>query len=86
MTYAYDYPHPAVTVDIAVFTVENDSLAVLLIKRAAQPFKGYWALPGGFVGPGESLRRAAWRELHEETGVQAGFLEQFAAFGRPRTS
>jgi ADP-ribose pyrophosphatase YjhB (NUDIX family) len=83
MTYTYDYPHPAVTVDIAVFTVDNDGLAVLLIRRAAEPFKGYWALPGGFVGPRESLRGAAWRELREETGVRAGFLEQFAAFGRP---
>ena len=59
MTYTYDFPHPAVTVDIAVFTVDNDGLAVLLIKRAAEPFKGYWALPGGFVGPRESLRAAA---------------------------
>ena len=83
MTYTYDYPHPAVAVDIAVFTVENDGLAVLLIQRAAEPFRHYWALPGGFVGPAESLKRAAWRELREETGVQAGFLEQFGAFGRP---
>jgi ADP-ribose pyrophosphatase YjhB (NUDIX family) len=83
MRYAYDYPHPAVTVDVAVFTIEDGELAVLLIRRAAEPFAGRWALPGGFVEIRESLRRAAWRELHEETGIRAGFLEQLAAFGRP---
>jgi ADP-ribose pyrophosphatase YjhB (NUDIX family) len=83
MSYTYDYPHPAVTVDVAVITIEDGELAVLLVRRAADPFAGRWALPGGFVGIRESLRRAAWRELREETGVSAGFLEQLAAFGRP---
>lgn len=83
MSYTYDYPHPAVTVDVSVFTVEGGELAVLLVRRAAEPFAGRWALPGGFVEIAESLRRAAWRELREETGVSAGFLEQVAAFGRP---
>jgi 8-oxo-dGTP diphosphatase len=83
MAYTYDYPHPAVTVDIAVFTVEDDDLEVLLIRRAQEPFKNRWALPGGFIRLDESLRRAAWRELREETGVSAGFLEQIGAFGRP---
>lgn len=83
MTYTYEYPHPAVTVDIMVFTVEDGDLKVLLIKRAQPPFEGKWALPGGFVEPDESLKRAAWRELREETGVNAGFLEQLGAFGHP---
>ena len=83
MPYTYDYPHPAVTVDIVIFTIEDDDLKVLLIQRGNEPFKGKWALPGGFVEIDESLRRAAWRELKEETGVNAAFLEQFGAFGHP---
>jgi 8-oxo-dGTP diphosphatase len=83
MPYQYDYPHPAVTVDIVVFTIENDDLKVLLVERGQEPFRDRWALPGGFVEIDESLRRAAWRELKEETGVHAGFLEQLYAFGRP---
>lgn len=83
MPYTYEYPHPAVTVDIVIFTIEDDDLKVLLIQRGNEPFKGEWALPGGFVEINESLRRAAWRELKEETGVNAAFLEQFGAFGHP---
>jgi len=83
MTYTYDYPHPAVTVDIAIFTIQDDDFKVLLIQRGIEPFEGMWALPGGFVGIDESLRRAAWRELKEETGVNAAFLEQLSAFGHP---
>lgn len=83
MAYSYDYPHPAVTVDVAVFTVTNGRLAVLLIRRSQWPHAGKWALPGGFVGIDESLKRAAWRELQEETGIKAGYLEQLGAFGRP---
>ena len=83
MAYTYDYPHPAVTVDIVVFTIEADDLKVLLIQRDRAPFAGLWALPGGFVEMDESLRRAAWRELREETGVHAAFLEQLGALGHP---
>jgi len=83
MTYAYDYPHPAVTVDIVIFTIQDDDFKVLLIERGIEPFEGMWALPGGFVGIDESLRLAAWRELKEETGVNAAFLEQLSAFGHP---
>lgn len=83
MAYSYDYPHPAVTVDVVIFTVEEGDLKVLLVRRGQEPFKGEWALPGGFIRLDESLRRAAWRELSEETGVSAGFLEQIGAFGRP---
>ena len=83
MSYEYEYPHPAVTVDVVVFTVENDQLKVLLIARGQEPFKGEWALPGGFVDIDESLGHAAKRELQEETGVSANFLEQFYTFGRP---
>jgi ADP-ribose pyrophosphatase YjhB (NUDIX family) len=83
MAFSYDYPHPAVTVDTVIITVRDDALQVLLVRRAAEPFAGVWALPGGFVGMRESLRRAAWRELREETGVHAAFLEQLSAFGHP---
>ena len=83
MAYSYEYPHPAVTVDIATITITGGHLAVVLIRRAEWPHAGKWALPGGFVGIDESLRRAAWRELREETGLKAGSLEQLGAFGRP---
>ena len=83
MAYTYDYPHPSVTVDIVIFTIVDDDLKVLLIQRSNEPYEGMWALPGGFVGLDESLRRAAWRELKEETGVHAAFLEQLSAFGHP---
>ena len=83
MAYTYDYPHPAVTVDVVIFTIDDDDFKVLLIQRGIEPFEGMWAIPGGFVGVDESLRRAAWRELKEETGVSAAFLEQLSAFGHP---
>ena len=83
MAYTYEHPHPAVTVDVAVFTIAAGRLAVVLVRRATWPHAGKWALPGGFVGIDESLTRAAWRELREETGLKAGYLEQLGAFGRP---
>lgn len=83
MSYTYAYPHPAVTTDIVVFTVENGTLRVLLIRRKLAPFKGDWALPGGFVGIDESVDACAARELEEETGVSGVFLEQLYTFGEP---
>jgi len=83
VSYSYEYPHPAVTVDITVFTVRGGNVEVLLIKRGEWPHTGKWAIPGGFVEIDESLKRAALRELREETGVKAGFLEQLGAFGHP---
>ncbi|UCH74827.1 MAG: NUDIX hydrolase, partial [Rhodospirillales bacterium] len=67
--YRYDYPHPAVTTDIVIFTIRDKKLKLLLIRRAAAPFKGSWALPGGFVDIDEDLESGARRELQEETGV-----------------
>jgi len=77
------YPPFAVTADIAVFTIREDRLHVLLIERGSQPYQGRWALPGGFVDPDEDLRDAAVRELAEETGITAYGLEQFGAYGAP---
>ena len=81
--YCYDHPHPAVSVDILLFNRTGARIEVLLIKRAHAPFKGQWALPGGFVDPDERLEDAAQRELAEETGVTGIKLNQFRAFGDP---
>ena len=76
----------ALTVDLVVLTVRDDRLTVMVIKRGAPPFRGRWALPGGFVAEGEGLLDAAVRELREETGVHAigGHLEQLATYGDPK--
>jgi 8-oxo-dGTP diphosphatase len=83
MSYCYDYPRPAVTVDLVIFTIADNDLKVLLIRRAQEPFKGRWALPGGFVDKDESLEKAAARELQEEAGVTHVYLEQLYTFGEP---
>jgi len=83
MSYTYDYPHPAVTVDVAVFTTVDDDWKVLLIRRAKEPFKDMWALPGGFIDIDEGLEQAARRELKEEAGVDVIDLDQVGAFGDP---
>ncbi|MGH9938026.1 MAG: NUDIX hydrolase [Blastocatellia bacterium] len=79
-----DYPQPSVTVDLVIFTIAEDDLKVLLIRRGQEPFKGRWALPGGFVEIGESLEQAAARELKEEVGVTNVYLEQLYTFGDPK--
>ena len=79
--YQYEYPHPAVTTDIVIFTVRDGQLQLLLIKRRVVPFKGKWALPGGFVHIDEDLESGAKRELSEETGVSGVYLEQLFTFG-----
>ncbi len=72
-----------VTVDLVIFALRDWELQVLLIRRGVAPFKGQWALPGGFVRDGESLEDAARRELDEETGVRDVYLEQLFTFGDP---
>ena len=81
--HCYEYPRPAVTVDIVIFAGSENSVEVLLIKRAHPPFKGKWAFPGGFVDANESLEDAARRELVEETGITGIKLNQLGAFGDP---
>ncbi len=88
-----DFPRPSVTVDIAAFSVIDAELRVLLVRRGEHPFRGAWALPGGFVrvgdgrrDQGEDLDEAAMRELEEETALKptAVYLEQLGAFGRAK--
>lgn len=79
--HSYKHPHPAVAVDLAIFTLRDGALQLLLVKRGREPHKGSWALPGGFVRIDEDLVTAAQRELQEETGVDSAYLEQVGAFG-----
>jgi 8-oxo-dGTP diphosphatase len=78
---SYAYPRAALTVDCVVFGLDEGELKVLLIQRGLEPFKGRWALPGGFVHVDETLDEAARRELAEEAGVEQVFLEQLYTFG-----
>jgi 8-oxo-dGTP diphosphatase len=83
LPYCYAYPHPAVTTDVVLFTINDSRLKLLLIRRASEPFAGQWALPGGFLEIDEDLKDGALRELREETGVSGIYLEQLRTFGRP---
>lgn len=85
MPFTYDYPRPALAVDVVLLR-RGRGTEVLLIERRGEPFRGLWALPGGFVEIDEDLPDAARRELHEETGItieDEGKLMQLGAFGRP---
>lgn len=82
--HCYDYPRPAVTVDIILFRRERTGrLEVLLIQRGREPFRDHWAFPGGFVDRDESLEDAAARELKEETELEGIGFHQLGAFGDP---
>jgi 8-oxo-dGTP diphosphatase len=79
-----DFPPFAVTADLAVLTLRAGALCVLLVERGDHPFRGYWALPGGFVREDESAEQAAERELAEETGTTfTGHLEQLRTYSGP---
>lgn len=79
------FPPAAVAVDVVTLTIKNGQLTVLLIERGEEPFKGRWALPGGFVRPAEDVDQAAERELREETGLhlRIAHLEQLGTYGDP---
>ena len=81
--HCYQYPHPAVTTDVAVFTIRDQKLQLLLVQRADEPYQSMWALPGGFLEIDEDLEACAKRELAEETGICGVYLEQLYTFGSP---
>lgn len=84
MPYTYDYPRPALTSDCVVLGLDASHLDVLLVERAAPPYEGRWALPGGFLDEGETLEHAARRELDEETGLKIRNFAQLGAFDDPK--
>ncbi|GLS25105.1 NUDIX hydrolase [Marinibactrum halimedae] len=79
----HNYDTPLCTVDMCIFSVLNDSVNVLLVKRSEHPERGKWALPGGFVHPekDQTLDDTAYRKLFEKTGVASPYLEQVGTFG-----
>lgn len=80
MAHTYQYPRAALTVDCVVFGLDQGDLKIMLIQRDLEPFRGQWALPGGFVHVDETLEQAALRELEEETGLARVYMEQLRAF------
>ena len=68
--YTYKYPHPAVTTDSVIFRLDGSSINILLIERGLEPYKGSWALPGGFLCRDETVEEGAQRELWEETNIK----------------
>lgn len=77
------FPHPSVTVDVALLTVDAGTLKVPLLKRTEHPDRGKWSLPGGFVQMHESIDDAAARVLGSKAGTKEIFLEQLYTFGAP---
>ncbi|MBQ9339700.1 MAG: NUDIX hydrolase [Paludibacteraceae bacterium] len=67
--FAYRYPRASVTADSVLFAERDGLTFVLLIQRGNEPYKGYWAFPGGFLNMNETVNRCAERELEEETGI-----------------
>ena len=82
MSYTYEYPRAAITVDSIIIRKITDQFELLLIQRDRYPFEGMWALPGGFIEMDETLMEAASRELEEETGLTGIELSQYKAFDK----
>jgi 8-oxo-dGTP diphosphatase len=83
MSSSRQHERPSVTVDVVLIALGEEQPKVLLVKRKRPPFEGSWAIPGGFVEPGEPLEAAARRELREETGATPLHLQQLHTFGDP---
>ena len=81
MEYTYKYPRPAVTADCVVITKEAEP-KVLLIQRGADPYKGCWAFPGGFMNMDETTEQCAIRELEEETSLKVSTVRQIGAYSK----
>ena len=79
--YVYEWPRPMVTTDALIFDISGKQPKVLLVKRGHEPYKGRWAVPGGFIEIDEELEDSAARELEEETGLRGIALEQLHTFG-----
>lgn len=78
-----NYPKPALTADIVLFTRDGNQVKVLLIRRGNHPYLGCWALPGGFANPNEPVAHTAFRELQEETGVMCDALQLVGVYSKP---
>lgn len=78
-----DYERPSVTVDMLIFTIQENELKLLLIKRKDHPYINHWAIPGGFVNMEESTLEAAERELKEETNIDNVYMEQLYTWSNP---
>lgn len=81
--YCYEYPRPALTVDCVLFGFDEIDVLILLIERGKPPYKGQWALPGGFVDNDETTEEAVQREMKEETSVSQLILTQLKAYSEP---
>lgn len=81
MEYTYRYPRPAVTADCIVITRDADP-KVLLIQRGNEPYRGYWAFPGGFMDMDETTEQCAVREMMEETGLDVSELKQIGCYSK----
>ena len=88
--YVYKYPHAALTADCVIFGFDGKDLKILLIERGLEPYKGMWALPGGFMKVADpngkpidlTIEDTARRELKEETNLSGVYLRQFKVFSR----
>ncbi len=78
--YTYPFPRPSVTTDCVIFGYDGKNLKLLLVERGIPPFKGMWALPGGYLQMDEDAIDGAKRELFEETGLRDAYIEQFRTF------
>ena len=83
-SFCYEYPRPALTTDVVIFTYLDKKLQVLLVERAEEPYKGCLALPGGFVREGETVLDCAKRELQEETGLSLDLKDELGCFSDPK--
>jgi 8-oxo-dGTP diphosphatase len=83
MPFPTESGHPVLTTNVVVFTLRDEQLKLLLVRRRNPPFQGYWALPGGVVGENEDIEANAMRKLEEGTGVSGVYLEQLFTFGAP---